>query len=325
MSRHDEVNALATKDDSTLSASPQNSPAWPRFLSGVNALAWSAGIAVLAGFATCAGMAREGGRSNALGLYSLSPPPIDQRDTYRGMMSLLQAILVSVIVSVAAVLLYRAALAILRKTPLRRLPTSVLAGKRGLRWVVLVLIIADVAFLNASMINLARQANGIILKHMSDVGPVWPTILLDQDKDAAFGFMLIFGGGLALLVAASWWLISTKIRRPWTSTAFTTWAVAQVLSLLLGYSYLSGVADTVDDYPAVAFSGEEQLQAGSMAVLLGSDEKEFALLIVNSQAKPDLQRYVLYLPRTEVKWMTVLRLMPLHPLANIGDMERRSH
>jgi len=324
MSEQDGVSALPIKDDPTRPP-PENPPAWPKLFSGLNALVWSAGIAVLAGLATCAGMAREGGRSVALGLFSLSRPAIDQRDTYLGMISLLEAVLAAVLVSVVVLCIYRAALWIGKKTPLHRLPLSMLAGSRWPQWTVLVAVLADVGFLNASVIKLARQANGIILKHMSDVGPVWPSILLDQDKDAVFGFMLIYGGGIAFLVAASWWLVRTKMKRPWTRIAFTTWVVAQLLGLLLGYSYLSGVADAVDDYPAVAFSGEEQLQAGSLAVFLGSDDKEFALLIVNSQAKPDLQRYILYLPRAEVKWMTVLRLMPLHPLANIGDLERPSH
>jgi hypothetical protein len=68
-----------------------------KLLSGLNALGWSAGAAVLTALATCAGMIRDSGRSSALALYSLSRPAVDQRDTYRGMNCLLSVVLVSVV------------------------------------------------------------------------------------------------------------------------------------------------------------------------------------------------------------------------------------
>lgn len=68
-----------------------------KLFSGLNALGWSAGAAVLTALATCAGMIRESGRSSALALYSLARPAIDQRDTYRGMNCLLSIVLASVV------------------------------------------------------------------------------------------------------------------------------------------------------------------------------------------------------------------------------------
>jgi hypothetical protein len=293
-----------------------------RLFSSGNAVAWSAAIAVITGLATIAGMARESGRSTALGLYSLSRHAIDQSVTFRGMISLLEAALAAVVVSSVARLAYSGALLVIRRPPLRRWtsPRGVAQG-RWLRWAAFVLVLADVGFFNASFDRLARQADGIILKQLSEVGAVWPSILLDQERGTAFGFQLLFGAFLPLLVAVSCWLV-TKIENRWARVAFTTYAVAQMLSFLLGYSFLSGVADTVDEFPAVAFSGEEQLHANSLALLLGSDDKEFALLVVNENAKP--RKYILYLPRTEVKWMTVLRLMPLHPLAHLQELNQPS-
>ena len=107
--------------------------------------------------------------------------------------------------------------------------------------------------------------------------------------------------------------------------AFSFWARAQVLLLLLGFSYLIGVTDTIGEYPIVAFSGMDQLAPHSCSVLLGSDDKQFAILVVNCQQKPEgLQKYVLYLPRTEVKWMTVIRVTQLQPLARLDDLKKLS-
>src|SRR5215469_8411801 len=61
--------------------------------SGLTALGWSAGIALLTALATCAGMIRESGRSSALALYSLARPAIDQKDTYKGLSCILSAVL----------------------------------------------------------------------------------------------------------------------------------------------------------------------------------------------------------------------------------------
>lgn len=291
----------------------------PKLFTGASALVWSASVAVLTGFATCVGMVRESGKFAALGLYSLAPPAISQRDTFRGMSSLLDAILLVMVAAVTSWIIFW----FLRKIPIywltNRFPSNV---RCRLWWCVVVCIVVDVIFLNASIIGLAKRADGIILKHLSEVGPVWQSVLLDEDRGAEFGYDLIWGEGLALLVFGSWWVVDQKMKSRWSKIAFATWAVAQTLGLLLGYSFLSGVTDTNDKFPAVAFSGEEQLQKGAMAILLGSDDKGFALLVINTQSKSeDLQKYILYLPRAEVKWITVLRLMPLHPLANLEELK----
>jgi len=186
-------------------------------------------------------------------------------------------------------------------------------------------VLVDVGFLNASIVRLADEAEGVILKHTSDAGTVWTEILLDEELTAASGYMFLFGAGLALFVGISWWLIDKKIERQLSRIALAFWAGTQVLFLLFGFSYLLGVIDTVGEYPIVAFSGVDQLAPHSCSVLLGSDDKQFAILVVNCQEKPEgLQKYVLYLPRTEVKWMAVTRVTQLQPLARLDDLKKLS-
>jgi hypothetical protein len=186
-------------------------------------------------------------------------------------------------------------------------------------------VLADVGFLNASMVRLADEAEGVILKHTSEAGTVWTEILLDEDLNAASGYGFLFGAGLALFVGVSWWLIDKRIERRLSRIALSFWAGAQVLLLLFGFSYLLGVADTIGEFPIVSFSGVDQLAPHSCTVLLGSDDKQFAILVVNCQEKPEgLLKYVLYLPRTEVKWMAVTRVIQLQPLARLDDLKKLS-
>ncbi|MGA8489752.1 MAG: hypothetical protein WB711_04970 [Terriglobales bacterium] len=177
--------------------------------------------------------------------------------------------------------------------------------------------------MNSAVLKLINQSEGIILKHISDAGTVWTNILLDEDRDAEFGYMLLFGTGMALFAGLSWWLINTGVKRRVNKIAFSFWAGGQLLSLTLAYSYLVGVTDTMGEFPVVSFSGSEQSVPHSCPLLLGSDEKQFAVLVVNCEQRADqIQKFVLYLPRTEVKWMTVLRVAQLQPLARLDDLKK---
>ena len=89
------ANCLATDTQETAVIQIDDKATTAKSFLSLNALAWSAGAAVLTGFATCAGMARDAGTSSALGLYSLSRHAIDQRDTYRGMLSIINAVIPS--------------------------------------------------------------------------------------------------------------------------------------------------------------------------------------------------------------------------------------
>ena len=49
----------------------------------------------------------------------------------------------------------------------------------------------------------------------------------------------------------------------------------------------------------------------------------FALLILKVDEKIEVQqRYVICVPRTEVKWMTVIGYGPLYRFANLNDLKR---
>jgi hypothetical protein len=185
----------------------------------------------------------------------------------------------------------------------------------------MVLVFADAAFFFNGMNELKKQGNGILLKSTSEVGNIWAQIVFDENEETVAGLELAFGGGLALFVGLTWWLITKKFKRAWGKIAFSLYAIAGSLSFLLFHAYLHGMADTVHEFPVVAFSGVTEADR-NIFFLLGEDDKMFALLDIKLDDKMAVAtRYVIYLPRTEVKWMTVIRYMPIYRIANLNDLK----
>lgn len=123
----------------------------------------------------------------------------------------------------------------------------------------------------------------------------------------------------------SWWLISKGFKRPWSKVAFSLYALTGTLSFLFGCAYLRGIADTVRDFPVVAYSGISPSDRGYIFFLLGQDDKTFALLELHVNDKTQIDsKFVFYVPRTEVKWMMVVKYMPIYRAADLNDLMRLS-
>jgi hypothetical protein len=173
--------------------------------------------------------------------------------------------------------------------------------RRRLWWIALALVFVDAGSLLRMMKGLQKQGNGILLKSTSEVGNTWTQIVFDEGRETADALNLVHGVGLALFVGLSWWLITKEFNRPWSKIAYSLYAIAGTLSFLFGYAYLQGMADTVHDFPVVAISGMTPSDR-DICFLLGQDDKMFALLDIKlNEKKLVASRYVIYLPRTEVK------------------------
>jgi hypothetical protein len=291
--------------------------------SAIHAVAWSTGAAAIGWLATCLGQTYRAGKNDALGLDALSLPPIDQRQTWYGIGMVLQSAIAVVALLIAARLVY-----LLLRWAKRRVgprfhlnfPTFV---RTRLWWIVFVLVLADAAFFFGTMKEFQKRGRGLLLKSTSEVGATWTQVVFDEDHETASSLDIAYGGGLALFVGLSWWLISTKFEQPWAKIAFSLYAVSGTLSFLFGYSYLRGMADTVRDFPVIAYSGMTESDRGYICFLLGEDDKMFALLNIKLDDKMEVAtRYIAYLPRTEVKWMTVIRYMPIYRVADLNDFKR---
>lgn len=289
---------------------------------GLTVLAWSTAIAVFTAIATCAGMARADGKRSALALYGLARPGLDQRDTIVGMISILQASLLTLSMFAIGWILYRIARWALRGIKAEERMRALLLQRTGILYgAALALFLGDICFLNFNIFRLQSQAAGIILKSSSETGKVWKQVLLEN---AAGRYHLVFGAAAAVFLALAVWCIS-KTKKPWPRIAFSFWAGAEALFLLLGFSYLLGVTDTLEEFPLVAFSGGQQLPHATY-LLLGSDDKEFAFLAVNLDTKPgELPRYILYEPRSEVKWMVAGKMEPFQGMARLDELRNLAH
>ncbi len=195
--------------------------------------------------------------------------------------------------------------------------------RRRLWWLVLALVFADGAFFFARIAALEKQGNGILLKTTSDVGAIWTQVIFDTDGETVAGLEIAYGAGLAAFVGLSWWLISKGFKRPWSRVAFSLYALTGTLSFLFGSAYLRGIASTVHDFPAVAYSGMTTSDRGYILLLLGQDDRMFALLNLHLNDKMEVvSKSVLYLPRSEVKWMAVMGYIPIYRIADINELRR---
>jgi hypothetical protein len=173
------------------------------------------------------------------------------------------------------------------------------------------------------MFNLIKQANGIVLKNASQVGPFWINVLLDKRLGLATLCEVFMGLAIVCFIGLAW-CIRNRLRSRTGKVILTVWTCLQTFSLFISFSFLRGVEDTIDDFPVVTYSGlEKSFPQRVIPVLIGNDDKQFALLVVLPDAKPtEPQKLILYLPRDQVKWMTVVSLKPLQLLGKLDDVER---
>ena len=165
----------------------------------------------------------------------------------------------------------------------------------------------------------------MILKPSKDIGPAWLRMSLDQDRLWFDSYHLLLAAAATTFVFLSWWALTRFFSSPVARAVYGAWVVLQLLVLVVGFAFIMGVGSTFRPYPVVAFSNMEQLCGKhAVPVLIGSDDKLYAfLLILNVGAQSDASdpgKTILYLPRTEVKWLTVLRQEPLHLVARYHEL-----
>jgi hypothetical protein len=280
---------------------------------------------VFLGLATALGRAHENGVYDALGLTALTPPAIDQSQTTGGVLFVLRVIVCCIAISVVGRGLYLGFKWGVSRWWQRNIPNILLQWIRQKRWwFAILLLIADAVLMSAGIVQLAKSAENLMFKSTSEIGDIWTRVIFEDDHTTASNYDLLFYLGVTALVWLSWWLAKYRFKHLMPRVAFTTYAVAQVTVMILWFAYLHGIADTVEDYPVVAFSGMTQEDHHYLPILLGQDDKMFALLILqlNDQNDAVQRRYVLYLPRTELKWMTVIRFMPLYRISKINDLKK---
>jgi hypothetical protein len=287
-------------------------------------LAWTITVALCAGLMHFLGAAFERGRLSALSIYGFSRPTFDQEYLIYGATAVL--VIVGPAITVLVVAIAGSKLVRLLHPP----APSWLASWQSVRvrqaawWIGIITVIAGLGALNTIALDLSRHADGMILKQ-ADVGNTWMNMVLDEDLDWFSLYWFGLCGGMALFVLiASCVIPGFKTQR--YKALFVAWLALQVVALFVQYSYILGATQTIGEYPLVSFSNAGQLLGkGAVPILIGEDDKQFAILVVYSCASQNTPaKTVLYLPRSEVKWMGVVGQEPLHLYAHIRELSKRS-
>src|SRR5258708_5595627 len=105
---------------------------------------------------------------------------------------------------------------------------------------------------------------------------------------------------------------------------FSVLVVVHGLSLVFGYAYFFGAGGSVGGYPVVAFSSiNERVSKNSLVLLVGSDDKQYAFFVLHEGESPNdiptVKKEILYVSRSEVKWLSIIGAQNLDTVAYFYD------
>jgi len=303
-------------------------PGWVTILQDWKTIAWPAFIALVAALFYFMGFTVTNGRRAALGVSAMiERPPISQEYFIRGAgVFLVMALYTAVILTFAATI--RAIfLRLFRHLPDKVLTwVGVIARRRTWGWMVVAMAVIT-SFLGDGLSGaLMKDADGLVLKSAKDIGTSWVRIGIEADQTSIYGYMFLLVGILIFLVALSWWILTRFTKSTFGKMIYGAWVMSNLLLLIAAFGSLAGVSTTFEPYPIVIFSNMQQyLGKDTVAVFLDSDDKQYAFLVVlhvgEENQRPNPDKVILCLPRTEIKWMIVLRQMPLHLIDHYHDFK----
>jgi hypothetical protein len=288
-------------------------------------LAWTTTVALCAGLMHFLGAAVESGRLNALSMYGFSRPIFSQEYVIYGAVAIIAIFTPAITVVVLAMVGAKLARVLYRRISSRFAHLLPAYGAQAVWWSGIVIVILGLGGLNAVTLDLAKQADGLILKHQADLGSTWMNMVLDADLDWVSLYWFGLCGGMALLVVIARRVVS-EFKVQLYKVLFVAWVALQVMVLCVGYSYILGATQTIDNYPVVAFSNSSQMLGKNVIpILIGQDDKQFAILVAYTcTSQSNANNAVLYLPRGEVKWMTVVKQEPLHLYAHLRELAQKT-
>lgn len=293
--------------------------------SSLQTIAISSSLAALAGISASLGMAFATGRKEALSLYALTSEAVDKRDVFIGLTLVVQVLVDGLFVVISARVAYLGIRWGLRKAGLNK-RVGVLSLIKPYLWLLaLLVVITEAVILIGFMMELGNSVDGILFKGFAEIGNVWSSVILEEAPHTVGRFTFLYSGLLATFIWLSWWLVSKGIDRPLRRIVVSTMGLLVVFATLWMFAYLSGAAATAKDYPVVALSNEKELFGDkAVSILLGQDDKMFAVLVVLTGPKPndELHKMVVYIPRSEVKYMAVVRTASLYRLDKYDDLMR---
>jgi hypothetical protein len=270
------------------------------------------------------GYVAANGKTSALGVYDLARPAISQEYVISGLIVFAQLGLQCILVILAGVGIRAIARRLLRRFPPMQTHVASVANSQTFGW--LIVILAVVVFLFGAFIgtDLVKNADALILKPVAEAGSNWTRINLDLEEFWLFAYLFVLASVLTIFVRLSYWIVIRFIQTKPVKVMYSIWAILQTLNIAMMYAFVLGAGWTIQPYPVIIFSNQEQhVGKNTLTVLLGSDEREFAFLVsyigATQAETPTPSKTILYLPRSEVKWMRVIGHQPLQVIAYYRD------
>lgn len=302
-------------------------PLWYRSLQDLKVLVWPTAVAIVTALIHFIGAATLIGRARALAILAISRSA-SGADLYVGAGVLLA------LVSPATMLLLTCALGwhvlrFLAKKSGGHYPARIARwwhrtiNHFSAKWIVLFVIVVSAGVISVYLADLLNSADGLILKRANETEASWLRIQLDEDG-AWFGIhSLAFGAWLGGSCWLSRWL-AKRFDHLMLKVAFIAWAVVQSCALVFVYAMISGAAQTVQSFPLISFANQDAvIGPDAVSFLIGADDKQYALFVVYGYNGLSSERgkSVLYVPRSEVKWMKILEYAPLHRYGYYRDFK----
>jgi hypothetical protein len=309
-------------------------PRWLKLLQEWKALAWTAAATLMAGLIHFFAYVVEGGERSALGIYALDKPPLSPDYVWAGVLVMATLGLQAIAVVMMGVILRGFIRVAARLLPDEVQPHKLLRAfhiithRKEWGWVVIGVAVLASSFEMWVLKDLLRAAEGLVLKPANEAGMAWMRMSLDPEHNWHHLYEFQLAAIITILIILSWWILTKFLSNTLARTLYGMWMLIQVFVLVSSFALFYGVSLTFRPYPIVAFSGEEQVGKNILATLIGSDDKMFAFLILYKGDKPNEvpnpSKVILYMPRTEVKWMTVVGQEPLYLVAHYHDLKSSS-
>jgi hypothetical protein len=294
--RHDEIT--------------QETPPWLRFLQDWKTLTWPVIVGLLAAVCHELGYFFVSGRRVALGIYILDRSTVSA--DYIGFGAMILAFVGINFIPIGASALVLGAVVRWRVRSLpRELQERLDTITKSKRWTWMIVLTGFAAPMLGLWIVSKARIDSIIQPPVKVVGSQWMRSIFGQDYRGNENYMAVVAAIISIVVLLSWRILAKLAITPTSKAIYGAWATIQVFFLLGAFAFALGSDVLPETYPIVAFSNMEQFGKNVTPVLIGSDDKIYAILLLfEGRAQTETrepQREILYLPRTEAKWMTVLR------------------
>jgi hypothetical protein len=181
--------------------------------------------------------------------------------------------------------------------------------------------------LHVLLVIAVQWSRGLPLEHAPTLGGPAMQLLWEQTDNAGWGVLELVSVTITAVTTLLGWA-STRIQNIQRRAVFSLVGILLCVALIFDYTQLAGFTDTITTYPVVGFAGQQDLVGKeSMMLLLGSDEQQYALLAVMrpgaGREDAGSVRGIIYLPKKDIKWLSVFGHFQLYRLAHLYDYYHR--